>query len=355
MDRSIPKLSDFLLDESFQRFVLLNSAIDKIYWDTWLKKNPENSSVLNEAKEILCFIYNNKVKSNNSDLENEVFNSILQRIDNEKHSADFKMSTVRILKIAAFLIVLTGIGWLLKSGITVLKQNNQYVEILVRKGELETIILPDSSKVWLNSGTYFKYPVNFNSKSREVFISGEAFFNVRHNSQVPFIVKANNSFIVKVLGTEFNLKCYPGPGTFETTLFKGLVELSIPGKEGNAIKKLTLYPKEKAVFRKENKPGKIEKIKLSDNELSIIKCWKENSLTFKNETFEQIARLLENFYGIKIFITAPDLMHERFTGSFSKEENIYQVMDVFKRTESIDYNYRNGNLTVFKKTTSNLK
>src|SRR5690606_24289275 len=111
-------------------------------------------------------------------------------------------------------------------------------------GKRFNLILSDGTMVYLNSGTSIKYPVKFPNKgNRQVYLSGEAFFEVTENKEKPFIVATDDGMKVKVLGTSFNVKSYPEDGNIETTLIKGKVR----NMEQNLSKEVDLSPSEKAI------------------------------------------------------------------------------------------------------------
>jgi ferric-dicitrate binding protein FerR (iron transport regulator) len=99
---------------------------------------------------------------------------------------------------------------------------NSFTETIIPLGQKGQVVLADGTKISLNSGSKLRYPSNFNGTSREVFLEGEAYFDVAHNEEKPFLVHSGK-LTVKVLGTVFNLKAYSGENKIETTLISGSV------------------------------------------------------------------------------------------------------------------------------------
>src|SRR5882757_576539 len=117
-------------------------------------------------------------------------------------------------------------------------------ELATRYGTRVFQELPDGSKLWLNAGAKVKYAENFSNGRRELTLEGEAFFDVKHDPDHPFIIHTGK-LDVKVLGTSFNIKAYPNDSTMETTLIKGKVEIDF---QGNPQSNIVLQPNEKVVI-----------------------------------------------------------------------------------------------------------
>ena len=232
---------------------------------------------------------------------------------------------------------------------------------IIPKGQKGQLILADGTKVWLNSGTVLCYPSSFGKKTREVYLEGEAYFDVVHNNAKPFQVHSGG-LIIKVLGTSFNLKSYPGDNNVETTLVKG--SLKILKKIKNTPEEvITLKPKEKAVYDRhknqmkiieltEEKPkakeGGSSLINLKSNNSVIVKPvkqrldteieWKDQKLIFENETLEEMVQRLDRWYNKNIHVESEKLKKNHYSGKFIYNETIYQVLDVICRsTQNMTY------------------
>jgi len=125
-------------------------------------------------------------------------------------------------------------------------QSSVFNELLIGKGEEYQLVLSDGTRVWLNSETSLKFPVQFTHNKREVILEGEAFFEVTKNPNAPFIVKTGQ-MDVEVLGTSFNVSAYKDEATVQATLVEGKVKVS--SQYGNASEQI-LKPNEQAVFSK---------------------------------------------------------------------------------------------------------
>ena len=217
---------------------------------------------------------------------------------------------------------------------TVLVAEKTYSEVSTSPGSITKLILPDSSVVWLNAGSKLTYNEQFGVKNRNATLSGEAYFDVK-KSTIPFYITANGLHI-KVLGTAFNVKSYPGEKTTETSLIRGKVEVTHDKRPGEIF---ILKPNEKLVIANENElEKKVEDIRKSEPRIllsslthtfdnNIIETsWVENKLIFQDETFEEVARKMERKYNVKIEIKDPALSQLRLGGGPFENETIQQAL-----------------------------
>lgn len=228
------------------------------------------------------------------------------------------------------------------------------VEISASKGIRKIIKLPDGTVVRLNSDSKISYDIDMQSKDqRNVSLVGEAFFEVAHDKERPFVVKTSK-IAIKVLGTEFNVKEYPGDRESETTLLRGSIELSVNGRSDQ---KFVLKPSEKFALaeRKETTAGKnsnsvltIENaspVKLGDQEYILETSWIENKLVFQNESFEDLIPKLERWYNVRITLNDPSIKSYRFTGIFINE-NINQALEAMQLIKSFNYKLTENEVTI---------
>jgi ferric-dicitrate binding protein FerR (iron transport regulator) len=367
MESTNCKVEDFIFDESFQRFILEKTppAVDKERWDNWINAHPECAAVIESAKEILIYVSERKIQPENKTQRDEVYEKLIQRINREKEASKGRKINFKYYWYAASVVVLISLSIILfkyhkpESPVTTA---GQFLEVIVPNGQRSQLVLPDGTKVWLNSGSILKYPVDFANNNRKVYIEGEAFFNVQHDRNNPFLVQLKEKLCIKVLGTEFNVKSYSNEKTIETTLIKGSIKLIQQNDKNDEVKVVEMKPSDRALFEKNQKTLSISNIiaetekkeakKLTKEEyiekLAPITAWKEDELVFSDETFENIAVKMERWYGFEITIVDEQLKKERFTGKFANKETIYQVLDIFNRSEPIQYTTHNKELTISK-------
>jgi ferric-dicitrate binding protein FerR (iron transport regulator) len=245
------------------------------------------------------------------------------------------------------------------------KQSSKAIsEVSTKNGSKTNLILPDGTKVWMNAGSNLSYDSAYGKNIREVSLSGEAFFDVVKNKEKPFVIHASK-INIKVLGTEFNVKSYPSDKTIEASLIRGSIEVTFRDKPN---KKIILKPNEKIIVENNvrteskiirpslQKEGNaldaaadiaITNLTYEHKTGAIIETsWVENNLIFQDQSFEEIAKLLERWYGVSIKFENNQLKENHLTGSF-KNETIRQALDALKFTASFNYEINNNNITIY--------
>ena len=210
-------------------------------------------------------------------------------------------------------------------------------QLIIPYGKTSELQLPDGTKVFLNAGSRLVYPENFTGKSREVFLVGEAFFDVKHDKQHPFIVQTND-FRVKVLGTRFNLCAYPTDNVVETVLAEGKV--SMEKNDGGVFEKaIELLPNQLASF---NRTTKETKIKAVDTDNYIL--WTEGLLKFESTDLSRITKRLERFYNVRFQYAEPLLGGLRISGKLQLKEDFNEVCERVARAASVKINKKGDGL-----------
>jgi len=197
--------------------------------------------------------------------------------------------------------------------------------------------LSDGTKVWLNSETILRYPVQFDGKERRVQLTGEAFFEVARNEKVPFLVESGEQ-IIKVLGTEFNISSYKEDKFISTTLVKGSVEVFIKNKP--EIKQI-LRPNEQSLI---NKTGEeISKIKVDPYPFV---AWKEGRFVFQDQNLGEIMKTLSKWYNIEVLFAHEELKNIRFTGNIERYSDFGKVLRKIQRTNEVNFTIENQQITI---------
>ena len=222
------------------------------------------------------------------------------------------------------------------------------VNIYAGKGVRKEIKLPDGTLVRLNSGSRLSYDLDMqNHNQRDVLLTGEAFFKVAHDKRHPFVVKTNKVRI-KVLGTEFNVREYPGDRESETTLINGSIELTVNDRSDQ---KFLLKPSEKFALVKDTRKQadknqksvlmieNIAPVKVGNDEYLEEISWTENKFVFQNESFEDLIPKLERWYNVQIILVDPKIRSYRYTGVFI-DENIIQALEAMQLIKSFHYKFK---------------
>lgn len=197
--------------------------------------------------------------------------------------------------------------------------------IHVPQGGEYNLVLSDGTRVFLNAMSEFKYPVHFTGESREVELSGEAFFEVTSSEQ-PFIVKTDN-INIEVTGTSFNLNAYEDTKEVVTTLVEGKIKVKITDEPG---KSLELMPEEQAIFKRDTRDMKVGKV-----DVSMFTGWKDGKLIFYDTRLEDIMTTLSRWYSSEVFYLNPSVKELHFSGSFNRYDDITQILDIIKSTKKV--------------------
>ncbi|MBL0736044.1 FecR family protein [Flavobacterium sp. GN10] len=215
-----------------------------------------------------------------------------------------------------------------------------YNTLKIPFGKKFRLQLSDGTMVHLNSGTTLKYPVKFIAgENRQVYLDGEAFFDVAKDKKHPFIVNADN-LNVRVLGTHFNVSNYPEDAVTDVVLVEGSVGMYRSNEEFDASKNTILKQGYKGSFNKEN-----TSIFTKQVATEIYTSWIDGGLTFRNMTFKNIITKLERRYNVTIINKNEKLANEKFNASF-KEESIENVMSYFNDVHGINYTIKNNQILI---------
>lgn len=203
-----------------------------------------------------------------------------------------------------------------------------YNTIYVPFGKKSKIVLSDNSTIWLNSGSKFIYPAKFTDKKREVFLEGEAVFDVAENKHKPFIV-ITNDIEVKVLGTVFNVSAYPSDDYVGTALVSGAVEINFK-KTFFQTETVHITPGTVAVFNKDS-----ESIREQEEDVCKYTSWRDGILILEEEPLQNIANKLSRFHNIEIEIVGEKLAKETFSGRLEFTTSVEQTLKTIN--EIVDF------------------
>jgi transmembrane sensor len=283
----------------------------------------------------------------------------------EKGNKTNRKIVLKLLKYAAVFIVAAVSSYFLLNysgpGEELLEET--YTEIKINKGSKSTIVLPDSTIIRLNSGSYLRYPDHFKGINRQVYFEGEAFFDVKTGQPFPFYVNTGN-ISIKVTGTEFNVKSFPDDQFIETTLISGRIIIEKRDQEKNLKNQIVLNPNQYAVYNKNTNKLEITDLIIEEEiipiqavrvttEPKIIKspkintAWKDDKFVFYDESLDKLAIRLEWWFDVNIEIVDEELKEYRFSGTF-KDENIEQALNALKLASSFEFQINQDQVTISK-------
>lgn len=236
---------------------------------------------------------------------------------------------------AAAVLALVFFGW--QFGMDKFDQGNKKM-VNVPGNKIMEILLPDGSKVWLNSGSVFKYPKKFSKHNRTVeLIDGRAFFEVKHENNHPFVVKTNSLNVV-VFGTSFDVRAYKKEGSTKVSVVTGKVGITLKGPEETPA--VMLLPKQQVVLS----AIKNNLIKAKAPEIAV-NDWCASKLVFEQETLGNVFSVLEKKYKTKIIAEDPALLDERISITLG-DQHLSEIMFMLGFTKHFKYQIANDRITI---------
>lgn len=265
-------------------------------------------------------------------------------LDNEARRGRRRVLVIRSMTLAALVVLLTigGIFFFHRRGLNTVFGN----EVMTKVASKTTIVLPDGSKVCLNSCSRLIYADGFSKGNRTVTLYGEGYFEVKHDPVHPFIIHAGAA-AVKVLGTKVNVKAYPEDNTLVTTLIQGKAEVDFTGAAHQVV---VLKPGQKITICKnplEASPETAGAAPLTDFAVLTVRqdpgrqipeiAWTNDNLEFTGETFQELSHDLARRYDVQLHFQNAKYQQKVFSGAFGSAD-IGEVMHALQRTS--DFHYR---------------
>lgn len=233
--------------------------------------------------------------------------------------------------------------------------------VSTRKGSKSDIQLPDGTKAWLNADSKLTYDENFRGAFREVYLEGEAYFDVVKDKTRPFIIHTK-TIDIRVLGTAFNVRAYESEKNTETALFRGSVEVTL---HNNPEKKIVLKPNEKLMVNNKslqfNTSGDAKKTAGNNTAFNITvgkvhfqlkdssaleTLWIKNKLVFDAESLEEVAGKIERWYNVKVVINGDEGLKSTAYSAIFENETLAQVMEALKITGNFKYSINRDTVTI---------
>ncbi|QNK63638.1 DUF4974 domain-containing protein [Pedobacter sp. PAMC26386] len=336
--------NDFLVEElicndSFQQYCLGMSLENHLIWEDWINTLPERAADVETARKMVNILAVKQgsrlaqVKALKDGFkQKEALSLLLNPIPETK--AVIKVWS-RFYKYAGFAaaaaIILVALYFIQQTYLpskTTLSETTIAATIFSSGNtSRKTVILTDGTVITLNKNSEIKLAENFNPAQRELWLKGEAFFEVKHDARHPFTVHTRLNDI-KVLGTSFNVNAYPDAALIETSLIHGSVQVESKKYPGY---KVLLKPDQKLSFKETpaDKNANLKKIflvsslgsKSVNHQPEEIK-WVRNQMVIDNEPLSAIAEKLQKWYGIEIYIADSEVKDYRYSGTFENESVI---------------------------------
>lgn len=275
-------------------------------------------------------------KAFKNNLKDEIRNNISKIEQPGEKVRSINTLYIKLAAAAVFALALISSMYLLFNS-----SSKKYPDVAIKNAAVEhkknrVIFLPDGSTVILSQGSKLNYPSTFDGmETREVYLDGQAFFDIRHNKSRPFIVHTGN-LQTRVLGTAFNIKAFPGEDDITVTVKRGRVSVNDQNKVLGII-----TPNQQITYARSKVKSVLQTVK---NESYLT--WKQEDLLIDNLTISEAAKLIEDRYNVKIIINNPEVESLRFTTTFSKNETLDETLNSICLFNGLLYTYNKEKSTV---------
>lgn len=322
------------IDESLllQYFSGILDLMEKRAVEQWISESDENRKLADDIRYIyLAMNTMDTIQRINAPKALSIVKKRINRGRN-KHSV-----FIWLQRIAALLFIPLLASTLYFNGIK--SEPVKYQEVQMLAGMIGSVELSDGTKVWLNSGSYLKYPVHFDEgDGREVFLNGEAYFSVTRDENKHFIVHMDNSVKIEVLGTEFNVDAYSDNDFVSTTLVEGTVRFfyTKDGKEKN----LLMQPNQKVMVNK-------QEASVSQKNTFVPKdvAWKDGRIVLRDTPLTEVLWILSKRFNVDFVISKESLKENIFTGTFENQDLI-RILEHLKIASRINYRFDKQDIMV---------
>lgn len=325
-------------DEKEKKFVVLD-FLNEVY-GRWFqgKASDEEKKIVEKSNEIIR-------KGNLPDMSKEavtkiredVYGYLSDYIRKEKRTRQAKRMLLYTTSVAAVLAMCFCINTTLFQHLqTFSSSKEKFVRVDAGNGTVKQIELADGTKISMNQDTHIEYRASeFNKKQREIWLNGEAFFDVAKNPQKPFIIHSGD-FCVKVLGTAFNIKSYSNLNQYIVSVRRGKVNVSKKGKNlGNLVK-----DKELAYNMQTNS------FEISDKDCSEVDKWASGSLVLNNADKKELIFRMKQYYGVEVKVANTALSGVMINGVYDKSDSPEDVIKSICILYNIKYISNKGVITI---------
>lgn len=354
-DIKIPEDISLLIVDFFQEKID-EDGLSKL--NAWLQESNENIHRFNSLKSV--WLTSGKPVGFTSEKIDQTLAKVKSKNQSEIEIKPDYFWSFRKIAASWLLFIIAGgaLGAILFGGRS--GEKSSLTTITAPLGSKSIVDLPDGTKVWINAGSQLTYTNNYGKLNREVKLVGEAYFNVRTNPAIPFIVKTSD-ISVKALGTRFNVKAYPDEKTITTTLEEGKIQVTMLHKKSDH-KMVELKPKDMITYikapgtvnKREEKPVIQPEVITEGGVLSDIvpevktelqTSWKDNTWIIEGQPLEELIPLLERRYNVIISFDKSEIKDLKFTSKI-QNETIEQILMALELSSPIKFSISNNNITI---------
>lgn len=299
------------------------SGREYIEVETWINASEENRKIAKDYYELSFAVTSLQF------IKDSASQKALKKVNKQIKEQQLGKLYLFVQRVAVILLL----PLLMLSGFFLLRPREEmplfYLETRMTPGMIGSTLLPDGTKVWLNSSSYLKYPSFFSGRTREVTLDGEAYFQVAENREMPFIVHTGNASVT-VLGTEFNMDAYGSNGFIATTLVNGSIQFQYQN-EDNRTRTVTLKPNEQVYYDKKTSHTEVGQAYVQKDI-----AWKNGQIILKDTPLSEILWILSKRFNVEFIIQDPAFHNYSFTGVFTNQQ-VERVLEHFKRSSGIRY------------------
>lgn len=319
-------VNDFVDDDYFRNWAVSPNEISNKFWSDFISNYPQKKETISLARQIIEIVYFEEEKLPGKQISESL--AFLKRyLDSRTLRTNyFNLAVNWWSRIAAILIIPLIIGVVVHYSVErQVLPSSQVVQYLVSNGEKGKVILADGTQVWLNSGSKLDYILDEKGSARKVYLTGEAYFDVKKDENKPFLVETKN-YTVKVYGTRFNVNSYETDKTSETILEEGSISVLFKNKE-----EIEIHPGQRFLLNNGNKYS------ITQVDTDLYSCWKDNVLRINNERLENLVVRLERWYGVDIKVDDFEQVKDlKYTLSI-KTESLREMLELMKYVTPFEY------------------
>ena len=342
--------TDLIDDKSFRSFAYRENVKDISFWNDWIKSHPEKINEVEEALFLLRSIYAESKKTLSIEERGSELRKVFAHVEKRQQVfTNFKPFHEnmwhfwkRLAAVFLMLLVSAGIWYLTSDTPTgrIAEEQVEWVEKVVPYGQKLTTQLGDGSIVKLNSGSKLRFPKLFSASLREVYLEGEAFFEVERDTSRKFVIHSEG-MLTTVLGTSFNIKAYYEDEMTQVAVATGKVLVQSAGENGGIQKSVTLLANEMAVHDKRD-PDLLKAVASDKSEFS----WRDDILYFDKTPVPEIIVMLERWFGKNIQLKSQALRNKTYSGVF-ENETLKNVLEGIKFEADINYEIKGNNVIIY--------
>lgn len=346
-------VEEFVQDSYFRKWVFDELSPNDTFWTNWVQLNPEKNAIIEEAKSLVIAL---KVKDLDLFTQEEISDGILDILnDTQPKHINFQIISRNWLRIAASITLILGAAWwfINRNPLNTISLDNiiskEQKAIHFNNGTKAIIFeLSDGSKITLEPKSELHYGNEFGKEKREVFLTGEAFFEVTKDTQRPFLIYTGK-LVTKVVGTSFSIKAYEKDNDISVSVRTGKVTVyrqDAKSKNSQSLStEIVLVPNQKAVFEKDQE---LLVKTLVDKPVQLNEIPKNTNLVFEETKILEVLTTLENIYGVKIGFDKEVFSKCSITANL-QDETLYQKLDLICELIQAKFEVIDGEIMIYGK------